>query len=153
MSGEETRPSIDDWIMELVSVVGKRSTCRRHKIGAITVRNKRILTTGYNGAPSGLPDCLELGCLRDELGISSGSRQEICRAIHAEQNAILQGAIHGVSLVGATLYCTHNPCRICAKMIVNAGIVRLVFEQSYDDASYEDLFEAAGVTWEQRFAK
>jgi len=139
--------------MELVSVVGKRSTCRRHKIGAIMVRDKRILTTGYNGAPSGLSDCLELGCLRDELEIPSGSRQEICRAIHAEQNAILQGAIHGVSLVGATLYCTHNPCRICAKMIINAGVVRVVFEQSYDDASFEDLFEVAGVIWEQKFAQ
>ncbi len=142
-----TRPSIDSWAMELVYIVGKRSTCRRHNIGAIAVRDKRILTTGYNGAPKGLPDCLELGCLRNELHISSGTRQEICRAVHAEQNSILQGAIHGVSLAGSTLYCTHNPCRICAKMIINAGIVRVVFGQSYDDSSFEDLFKAAGIEW------
>ena len=143
------RPSIDEWAMELVSVVGKRATCKRHNIGAITIRDKRILTTGYNGAPKGMPDCLELGCLRDELGIPSGTQQQTCRAIHAEQNAIIQGSVHGISLVGSTMYCTHNPCIICTKMIINAGIVRVEFQEAYDDSSFRTLLEGAGIEWTQ----
>ena len=105
------RPDWDEYFLKVVSVVAERSTCRRHNMGAIAVRDKHILSTGYNGAPAGLKDCLELGCLRDELGIASGTRQEICRAIHAEQNVIIQAALHGVSIEGATIYCTHTPLR------------------------------------------
>jgi len=108
---EIIRPDWDEYFLKVVSVVAERSTCRRHNMGAIAVRDKHILSTGYNGAPAGLKDCLELGCLRDELGIASGTRQEICRAIHAEQNVIIQAALHGVSIEGATIYCTHTPLR------------------------------------------
>ena len=140
-----TRPDLDDYFLKVASVVAERSTCRRHNMGAIAVRDKHILTTGYNGAPAGLKDCLELGCLRDELGIPSGTRQEICRAIHAEQNVIIQAALHGVSLEGATIYCTHTPCVLCAKMLVNARIKRFVSFREYNDDSYREMFKEAGI--------
>ena len=111
--------------MKLTFLVAERSTCLRHHVGAITVKDKRVLTTGYNGAASGVKDCLGLGCLRDKLDIKSGTRHEICRAIHAEQNAIIQGALHEISLENATLYCTHSPCILCAKMIVNSKILKI----------------------------
>jgi dCMP deaminase len=139
------RPSWDDYFLKIASVVAERSTCRRHNMGAIAVRDKHILTTGYNGAPAGLKDCLELGCLRDELGIASGTRTEICRAIHAEQNVIIQAALHGVSLEGATIYCTHTPCVLCAKMLSNARIKRFVSFIEYADTSYRELFKGAGI--------
>ena len=109
------------------------------------MKNKRILTTGYNGAASGQKDCLELGCLRDELGIASGTRHEICRAIHAEQNAIIQAGLHGINIEGGTLYCTHTPCMICAKMIVNAGIKEVVSCQDYADEDARKFLKEAGV--------
>ena len=139
------RPDWDEYFLKIASVVAERSTCRRHHMGAIAVRDKRILTTGYNGAAAGLKDCLELGCLRDEMGIRSGTRQEICRAIHAEQNAIIQAALHGVSLEGSTVYCTHTPCVLCAKMLVNARIKRFVSFREYDDNSFIELFDEAGI--------
>jgi dCMP deaminase len=139
------RPSWDDYFLKIASVVAERSTCRRHNMGAIAVKDKHILTTGYNGAPAGLKDCLELGCLRDEMGIASGTRTEICRAIHAEQNVIIQAALHGVSLEGATIYCTHTPCVLCAKMLSNARIKRFVSFIEYADISYRDLFKGAGI--------
>jgi|TARA_B100002003_G_C13842549_1_gene413419 dCMP deaminase len=114
-------------------------------MGAIAVRDKHILSTGYNGAAAGLKDCLELGCLRDELGIPSGTRQEICRAIHAEQNVIIQASLHGVSIEGATIYCTHTPCVLCAKMLVNARIERFVSFRKYSDDSFIEMFEEAGI--------
>ncbi len=119
--------------MEIARVVAKRSTCLRQKVGALVVKDKRILSTGYNGAPKGLPHCLDIGCLREERHIKSGTRHEVCRAVHAEQNAIIQCALHGASTEGATLYCTHQPCILCTKMIINAGIVRVVFCQHYPD--------------------
>ncbi len=140
-----TRPDVDEYFLKIASVVAERSTCRRHHIGAVAVRDKHILTTGYSGAPAGLKDCLELGCLRDELGIPSGTRQEVCRGIHAEQNVIIQAALHGVSLEGSTVYCTHTPCVLCAKMLVNAKIKRFVSFGKYDDNSFEDLFREAGI--------
>lgn len=140
-----TRPDLDSYFLKIASVVAERSTCRRHNMGAIAVRDKHILTTGYNGAPAGLKDCLELGCLRDELGIPSGTRQEICRAIHAEQNVIIQAALHGISLEGATIYCTHTPCVLCAKMLVNARIKRFVSFREYNDDSYREMFKEAGI--------
>jgi dCMP deaminase len=139
------RPDIDEYFLKIASVVSERSTCRRHHMGAVAVRDKHILATGYNGAPAGLPDCLELGCLRDENGIPSGTRHEICRAIHAEQNVIIQAALHGISLEGCTVYCTHTPCVLCAKMLVNARIKRFVSFGRYDDNVFEELFRQAGI--------
>jgi dCMP deaminase len=139
------RPDIDEYFLKIASVVAERSTCRRHHIGAIAVRDKHILTTGYSGAPAGAKDCLELGCLRDELGIESGTRQEICRAIHAEQNVIIQAGLHGVSLEGSTVYCTHTPCVLCAKMLVNAKIARFVSFGKYNDDRFIEMFREAGI--------
>lgn len=139
------RPDIDEYFLKIASVVAERSTCRRHHMGAIAVRDKHILTTGYSGAPAGAKDCLELGCLRDELGIESGTRQEICRAIHAEQNVIIQAGLHGVSLEGSTVYCTHTPCVLCAKMLVNAKIARFVSFGKYNDDRFIEIFKEAGI--------
>ena len=140
-----TRPDSDEYFLKIASVVAERSTCRRHHMGAVAVKDKHILTTGYNGAPSGLKDCLELGCLRDERGIPSGERHEVCRGIHAEQNAIIQAALHGVSLEGSTIYCTHTPCVLCAKMLVNAKIKRFVSFGKYNDDAFRSLFKEAGI--------
>ena len=140
-----SRPSTDEYFLKIASVVAERSTCRRHHVGAVAVRDKHILATGYNGAASGLKDCLELGCLRDELNIPSGTRQEICRAIHAEQNVIIQAALHGVSLDGSIIYATHTPCILCAKMLVNAKIARFVSSGRYSDDTFMSLFGEAGV--------
>lgn len=142
---ELTRPDIDGYFLKIASVVAERSTCRRHHVGAVAVRDKHILATGYNGAPAGLKDCLELGCLRDKMNIPSGERHEICRGIHAEQNAIIQASLHGVSLEGGTIYATHTPCVLCAKMLVNARIKRFVSFGKYNDNTFTDLFREAGV--------
>ena len=140
-----TRPDIDEYFLKVASVVAERSTCHRHHVGAVAVRSKHILATGYNGAPSGLKDCLELGCLRNELNIPSGERHEICRGIHAEQNVIIQAALHGSSLEGSTIYCTHTPCVLCAKMLVNAKIKRFISFSRYNDDEFIDLFREAGI--------
>ena len=139
------RPDTDDYFLKIASVVAERSTCRRHHVGAVAVRDNHILATGYNGAPSGLKDCLELGCLRDEQGIPSGERQEICRGIHAEQNVIIQASLHGVSLEGSTIYATHTPCVLCAKMLVNAKIKRYISFGRYNDDAFINLFKEAGI--------
>jgi dCMP deaminase len=139
------RPDTDEYFLKIASVVAERSTCRRHHVGAVAVRDKHILATGYNGAAAGLKDCLELGCLRDEQGIPSGTRHEICRGIHAEQNVIIQASLHGVSLEGSTIYCTHTPCVLCAKMLVNAKIRRYVSFGEYNDNQFESLFGEAGI--------
>lgn len=140
------RPGIDEYFLKIASVVAERSTCRRHHVGAVAVRDKHIISTGYNGAAAGLKDCLELGCLRDAQDIPSGTRHEICRAIHAEQNSIIQASLHGVSLDGCTLYCTHTPCILCAKMLVNSRIKRFVSFGKYADDSFLELFKEAGIT-------
>jgi dCMP deaminase len=139
------RPDFDEYCLKIAAVVAERSTCRRHHIGAIAVRDKHILTTGYNGAPAGAKDCLELGCLRDEQGIPSGVKHEICRAIHAEQNVIIQAGLHGVSLEGSTVYCTHTPCVLCAKMLVNARIARFITFGKYNDDRFIEIFKEAGI--------
>ena len=139
------RPDFDEYALKIASVVAERSTCRRHHMGAVAVKGKHILATGYNGAAAGLKDCLELGCLRDELDIQSGTRQEICRGIHAEQNVIIQASLHGVSLEGSTIYCTHTPCILCAKMLVNAKIKRFVSFGKYNDDRFIALFKEAGI--------
>ena len=142
------RPGIDEYFLKVASVVAERSTCRRHHVGAVAVRDKHILATGYNGAASGLKDCLELGCLRDDMNVQSGMRHEICRAIHAEQNVIIQATLHGVSLEGATIYATHTPCILCAKMLVNAKIKRFVTFGEYADNAFRDLFKEANIEFE-----
>lgn len=136
---------LDQYFLKIAAVVAERSTCCRHHVGAVAVRNKHILSTGYNGAAANLKDCLELGCLRDKLNIPSGTQQQICRAIHAEQNAIIQASLNGVSLERATLYCTHTPCIICAKMLVNAKIERFVSFNKYADDDFIELFKKAGI--------
>jgi dCMP deaminase len=144
------RPDWDEYFLKMALLVAERSTCRRHHIGAVAVKGKHVIATGYNGAPAGMKDCTELGCLRDELGIASGTRHEICRAIHAEQNAIIQTARHGGEIDGATIYCTHTPCVLCAKMLVNCKISRFVTFSEYADDSFLGLFKAKGIFFEKR---
>ena len=131
--------------MELAKVVAKRSTCIRQKVGAIIVKDKRILATGYNGAPSGMDHCLDIGCLREKLKVPSGERQELCRGLHAEQNAIIQAAKFGICIEGSILYTTHCPCITCAKMIINAGIKKVVYGKEYADKRGLELLKEAGI--------
>ncbi len=139
------RPAWDDYFLDIVGIVANRATCIRRRVGAALVRDRRILSTGYNGAPSGLRHCLEIGCLREQMNIPSGERHELCRGLHAEQNAIIQAALHGVGVKGATLYCTNHPCIICAKMIINAGIVRIVVGGEYRDRLAEEMLTEAEI--------
>lgn len=143
------RLSWDEYFLKISFLVAERSTCRRHHVGAVIVKDRRLLTTGYNGAAAGVKDCLELGCLRDQMDIPSGERHEVCRAIHAEQNAIIQAGLHGVSIEGATMYCTHPPCILCAKMLVNARVKRFVTSGDYPDKAALELFKEAGVLFEK----
>jgi len=143
------RPSWDEYFMEVASVVAKRATCLRRSVGAVVVKDKRILATGYNGAPSGLAHCAVVGCLRDKLGIPSGQRVEICRGLHAEQNALIQAAKYGIPLEGSTIYVTLEPCVTCAKMLVNAGIQRIVYEEQYVDQLSRDILGEAKVQVER----
>ena len=143
-----TRPNVDEYFLKIASVVAERSTCRRHHVGAVAAKDKHILSTGYNGAAAGLKDCLELGCLRDEMKIPSGTRHEICRGIHAEQNAIIQASLHGVSLEGATVCVTHTPCILCAKMLANAKVKRFVTFGKYADDAFRELFKEAGIKFD-----
>jgi len=140
-----SRPSWDEYFMSIAYQVAKRSTCIRRKVGALLVRDRRILTTGYNGPPTGLPHCIDVGCLRDRLGVPAGQRHELCRGLHAEQNALIQAAIYGVSVKGATLYCTHYPCSLCAKMLINAGVVKVVVAEEYPDELARQFFAEAGI--------
>lgn len=142
------RPSWDDYFMEIAHRVATRSTCLRRQVGAVIVLDKRILATGYNGAPRGLPHCDETGCLRQQLDIPSGQRLDLCRALHAEQNAFLQAALHGVSVGGATMYVTLQPCVTCAKMIINAGIERIMCAQSYPDELARSFLAEANIELE-----
>ncbi len=129
----ETRPSYDEYFMEMAHVVAKRSTCLRRKVGAILVKEKHILSTGYNGAPKGLKHCSETGCLREDQNVPSGERHELCRGLHAEQNAIIQAAVFGVSIKGSVLYCTSTPCVVCVKMLINAGVTEIIYAGDYPD--------------------
>ena len=139
------RPSWETYFMDIAELVAKRSTCLRRAVGAIIVKDKRVLTTGYNGAPTGIKHCIETGCLREKLNVPSGERHELCRGIHAEQNAIIQAAFHGVSIKGATLFCTNQPCSICAKMIINAGIIKIYYRDGYADSMAQEMFKEAGI--------
>ncbi|MEA2014546.1 MAG: cytidine/deoxycytidylate deaminase family protein [Thermodesulfobacteriota bacterium] len=139
------RPSWDQYFMDIVEFVSRRSTCLRRKVGAVLVRDKRMLATGYNGPPTGISHCIEVGCLRDKLNIPSGERHELCRGLHAEQNAIIQAAFHGVSTKGATIYCTNHPCIICSKMIINSGITSIIYKDDYNDDLAEEMLREAGI--------
>jgi len=145
----DRRPGIDAYFMEIAAVIAKRSTCLRNHVGAVLVREKRILSTGYNGAPRNLPHCLDIGCIRDDMEVPSGERHELCRAVHAEQNAIIQAALHGVDIAGATLYCTHQPCVLCAKMLINSHISRVVYSHPYPDTRALEFLRQAGVEVEE----
>ena len=139
------RPTWDQYFMKMAALVAERSTCLRHHIGAVIVKNERVLTTGYNGSAKGMPNCNEVGCLKDERKIESGVGHEICRAIHAEQNAIIQAGLHGINIDGSTMYSTHTPCGVCAKLIVNAGIKRVVSYHDYTDAEARIFLNEAGI--------
>ena len=140
-----SRPGWDEYFMEITHLVAKRSTCLRRQVGAVLVKDKNILATGYNGTPSGIAHCLDVGCLREKLKIPSGERHELCRGLHAEQNAIIQAAKHGTNIDGATLYCTTMPCIICTKMIINAGIGRVVYEEGYCDHLAGEMIVESGL--------
>lgn len=137
------------YFMDITRLVAERATCSRRKVGAIAVKQKRILATGYNGAPRNMRDCLEIGCLREKLGIPSGERHELCRGLHAEQNVIIQAAVHGISLEGSTIYCTHQPCLICTKMLINCGVAAVFYSDPYPDPMAEDMFAEAGISLSQ----
>jgi len=139
------RPTWDEYFVAITVQVATRSTCFRRRVGAVIVKDKRILATGYNGAPSGLKHCLEVGCLREADGVESGQRHELCRGLHAEQNSIIQAALHGVSIKGATIYCTHQPCVLCAKVIINSGLVRICYLSEYPDDLAQAILSEAGI--------
>ncbi|HFD04792.1 MAG TPA: cytidine deaminase [Firmicutes bacterium] len=140
------RPSWDEYFMQITELVKERSTCLRRKVGAVIVKNKRILTTGYNGPPEGFKHCDELGgCIRDRLHIPSGQRQELSRAVHAEQNAIVQAAKMGISIDGGTIYVTNHPCVICTKMLINAGIKRIIYKEGYPDELSKEMLKEGNI--------
>jgi len=141
MTSGSRRPSWEEYFMDISILVAKRSTCLRRAVGAVIVKDKRILSTGYNGAPSGIRHCGEVGCLRETLNVASGERHELCRGIHAEQNAIIQAAYHGVSIKDASLFCTNLPCSICTKMIINAGINKIYYQSGYADELSKELLK------------
>lgn len=134
--------------MSITKMVAKRSTCLRRQVGAVLVKDRRILATGYNGAPARLRHCEDVGCLRQDNSIPSGERHELCRGLHAEQNAIIQAAYHGIPISGSTLYCTNKPCVICSKMLINAGIKKIVYEEGYNDALADQMLNEAGIELE-----
>ncbi|MBN2097222.1 MAG: cytidine/deoxycytidylate deaminase family protein [Candidatus Omnitrophica bacterium] len=142
---KDLRPSWDEYFLEIASIVSKRSTCLRRKVGALIVKERRILATGYNGTPSGIRHCSEIGCLRIKLKVPSGQRHELCRGLHAEQNALLQAALYGIGLKDSALYITNQPCIICAKMIINAGIKEVVISGEYPDKLAREFLDEAGI--------
>lgn len=143
------RPDWNQYFMQMAELAAKRSTCLRRKVGAVLVKDKRILATGYNGAPKKLPHCEDTGCLREREGVPSGEKHEICRGIHAEQNLIAQSAVHGVKTEGATVYCTNQPCSICVKLLINSGIKRIYYKDHYDDEFATRLLEQSDIEYHQ----
>jgi len=140
-----SRPSWDEYFLKITADVSERATCVKRKVGAIIVKDNRILSTGYNGTPKGFKHCEELGCLRKEMGIPSGHRHELCRGLHAEQNAIIQAAVHGVKISGGTFYCNYQPCVICAKMMINAGLKKLVYTGGYPDELAKQMLDESQI--------
>lgn len=145
METTDQRPSWDEYFMTLASEVATRTTCLRRGVGAVVVKDRRILATGYNGVPTGLAHCSETGCLRQQLGVPSGQRHEICRGLHAEQNAIIQAARYGTNIAGSSIYITTQPCVVCAKMIINAGIEEIVYKDPYDDELSLSMLKESGI--------
>ncbi|NLM89070.1 MAG: cytidine deaminase [Syntrophomonadaceae bacterium] len=141
----DTRPSWNDYFLEVADLVATRSTCLRRQVGAVLVRDKRIISTGYNGAPRKLKHCSEVGCIRSENDIPSGQRYELCRGVHAEQNAIINAAYYGISTQDTVMYCTHQPCIICARIIINAGVVKVVHRGDFQDDIALELMKEAGI--------
>lgn len=139
------RPSWEEYFMEIACLVARRSTCLRRRVGALMVKGKNILATGYNGTPSGITHCEQVGCLRQQLNVPSGERHELCRGLHAEQNAIIQAAKHGINIADATLYCTNSPCIICSKMLINAGVQRIIYQEGYPDLLSMEMLAESGV--------
>ena len=139
------RPSWEEYFMGIAQLVSRRSTCLRRQVGAVLVKDKNVLATGYNGTPSGITHCEVTGCLREQLNIPSGERHELCRGLHAEQNVIVQAAKHGRNIDGSTLFCTHAPCIICAKMIINSGIKEIVYLDGYPDILSKELLDESGI--------
>lgn len=139
------RPNWDEYFMNIAKLVSERSTCIRRKVGAVLVKDRRILATGYNGAPTGITHCLEIGCLRDKLNVPSGQRHELCRGLHAEQNAIIQAAYHGVAIKDADIYCTNLPCIICTKMLINSGVKKIYYTEGYPDELSEGMLKEANI--------
>ena len=144
-AASRVRPDWDTYFMEMAKLASRRSSCLRRAVGAVLVRDKRLLATGYNGVPSGVTHCEETGCLREKLQVPSGERHELCRGLHAEQNAIIQAAFHGVSVRDASLYCTNLPCIICAKMLINAGVRRIVYLDGYSDSLTMEMLSEVGM--------
>jgi len=142
---KDTRPKWDEYFLGIAGLISKRSTCLRRKVGSLIVKDRRILATGYNGSPSGIKHCAEVGCLRVRLKVPSGYRHELCRGLHSEQNALLQAALYGVSVKNSTLYITNQPCIICAKMIINAGIKEVVICGNYPDKMAQEFLDEAGI--------
>lgn len=145
MASPVERPSWEEYFLAITDLVAERSTCLRRKVGAILVRDRRIIATGYNGAPSGITHCVEAGCLREQMGIPSGERHELCRGLHAEQNAIIQAALHGFSIRHSTLFCTNLPCSICSRMLINAGIEKIYYLSGYPDSLTAALLQEANI--------
>lgn len=140
------RPDVDEYFMKMVELVSTRTTCLRRRVGAVLVKDGHVISTGYNGAPRGLKHCIEIGCIRQKMNIPSGERHELCRAVHAEQNAVVQAAYHGISTAGATLYTTGHPCTQCAKILINAGIKEIVYEDdSYNDPLSRDILTESNI--------
>lgn len=139
------RINIDNYFMEIAITVAKRSTCIRKNVGAIIVKENHILTTGFNGAPRGLKHCIDIGCMREKENIHSGTRHEKCRGVHAEQNAIIQAALYGIQIEKTTIYCTHQPCILCSKMIINAGIKKIIYFNSYPDEDSIKILKEANI--------
>ncbi|MEA1972757.1 MAG: cytidine/deoxycytidylate deaminase family protein [Candidatus Cloacimonadota bacterium] len=139
------RPSWHNYFMDMAYLISSRATCLRRSVGALLVKNNQVISTGYNGAPKNVPHCAQTGCLREQLNVKSGERHELCRGVHAEQNAIIQAALNGTSIKGAELYCTTHPCSICAKMIINAEIRKVYISQDYNDKLAKKMFIDAGV--------
>jgi dCMP deaminase len=139
------RISFDEYFMEIAKLVAKRSTCTRRQVGAVLVKDKNVLATGYNGAPRKTPHCLDIGCLREDMNVPSGERHELCRGLHAEQNAVIQAAYHGINIRDSIVFCTNQPCLICSKILINAGVTEIVYLDPYPDKLAEDMLSQAGV--------
>lgn len=142
---ENKRPSLDEYFMKMAYLVSTRSTCLRRKVGAVIVKDKRVLSTGYNGAPKGLPHCDEVGCVRENLDVPTGERHELCRGVHAEQNAIIQAAVFGTSIKNGKIYTTNHPCVVCAKLLINASISEIIFDDDYVDELAKEVLSQSGV--------